>query len=347
MICIHHSAAISPQESFGKINLDLLHEYGDNKLHVIEPKYEGIPQGALRRMGKAVKVGVGAAISLLKLNMPVQGIIIGTAHGGLEDCIKFLNQIVEYEEGLLAPGNFVQSTANAIAAQLGMMTANKGYNITHVHRGLAFENALIDAFMLIKEYPSNQYLVGGVDEISSYNFNINRLDGWYKKEAVINKDLYKANSAGSMAGEGAAAFLVNGERNAATAVVEAVQVFHTKDVENVSVEISTFMKKYLQDGRKIDLLISGENGDCRMNPFYAACEALMDPFCTLSRFKHMCGEYPTATAMALWLACQVLKTQDLPRHMIKKHGKKDTVKSILIYNNFKGLQHSLILVSGT
>lgn len=346
MICIHHCAAISPQESFGKIHLDLLHEFGNNKLHVIEPKYDGIPQGALRRMGKAVKIGVGAAISLLKLNRSVQGIIIGTAHGGLEDCIKFLNQIVEYEEGLLAPGNFVQSTANAIAAQLGMMTANKCYNITHVHRGLAFENALIDAFMLIKEYPSNQYLVGGVDEISSYNFNIERLGGWYKKEAITNKDLYKANSAGTMAGEGAAAFLVNGEKNAAIAVVEAVQIIHSIEAEKVSFEISAFLKKYLQDGRKIDLLISGENGDCRMNAFYEACEQLMDPLCTFSRFKHMCGEYPTATAMALWLACQILRTQDLPGHMIKKKGKMDLVKNILIYNNFKGLQHSLIFVSG-
>ncbi|MFI5155895.1 MAG: beta-ketoacyl synthase chain length factor [Chitinophagales bacterium] len=346
MIFIHHSAAISPQESFGKINLDLLHEYGQNKLHVIEPKYEGIPQGALRRMGKAVKIGVGAAISLLSQNGPVQGIIIGTAHGGLEDCIKFLNQIVEYEEGLLAPGNFVQSTANAIAAQLGMMTANKCYNITHVHRGLAFENALIDAFMLIREYPTHQYLIGGVDEISSYNFNIDRLDGWYKKEAVINKDLYKANSAGSMAGEGAAAFLVNGEKKAALATVEAIHVFHTREAEKVSFEISAFLKKYVQNGRQIDLLISGENGDCRMTAFYEACEQQMDALCTISRYKHMCGEYPTASAMALWLACQILKTHDIPQHMIKKNGKKGPVRTILIYNNFKEVQHSLVLVSG-
>ena len=68
----------------------------------------------------------------------------------MEDCIKFLNQIIDYEEGLLTPGNFVQSTPNAIAAQLGLMTANKGYNITHVHRGLSFENALLDTILMLR-----------------------------------------------------------------------------------------------------------------------------------------------------------------------------------------------------
>jgi hypothetical protein len=44
--------------------------------------------------------------------------IIATANGGMEDCVKFLNQIIEYNEGLLTPANFVQSTSNAAAARL-------------------------------------------------------------------------------------------------------------------------------------------------------------------------------------------------------------------------------------
>src|SRR5215831_10403745 len=124
MIHIHDYAAISPQTSFGEPDLSHLHEYGENKLRVIEPVYEGIPGSLLRRMGKAVKIGVGAALHLLKKNPPVHGIVLGTADGGLEDCIKFLNQIVEYDEGMLAPANFVQSTANAIASQVGLLTSN-------------------------------------------------------------------------------------------------------------------------------------------------------------------------------------------------------------------------------
>jgi hypothetical protein len=144
MLYIHQHTCISPQQTFSHIDIDTLNECVENKLKAKEPAYDGIPPGILRRMGKAVRMGVGAAIPIIKNNPSINGIIIGTANGGMEDCIKFLNQIIDYEEGMLTPGNFVQSTPNAIAAQLGLMSKNKSYNITHVHRGLAFEDALID-----------------------------------------------------------------------------------------------------------------------------------------------------------------------------------------------------------
>ena len=71
MFYIHHSAAISPQQTFGDIDLTRLHEYSENKMRAIEPAYEGIPASLLRRMGKAVKIGVGTSISLLKKNPSV------------------------------------------------------------------------------------------------------------------------------------------------------------------------------------------------------------------------------------------------------------------------------------
>ena len=42
--------------------------------------------------------------------------------------------------------------------------------------------------MLLKEIPGNNYLIGAVDEISSYNYNIEYLGGWYKKEIISNKN---------------------------------------------------------------------------------------------------------------------------------------------------------------
>ena len=159
MFYIHQTTCISPQQTFPDAGLDHLNGSVENKLKVVEPSYEGIPPGILRRMGKAVRIGVGAALSII--NQKPDGIIIGTANGGMEDCIKFLNQIIDYDEGMLTPGNFVQSTTNAIAGQLGLMSSNKGYNITHVHRALAFENAIIDADMLLKENPGCSYLLGG------------------------------------------------------------------------------------------------------------------------------------------------------------------------------------------
>lgn len=143
----------------------------NNLIHAIEPKYENIPLGQLRRMGKALRMGVGTGMKLLS-QYPADGILIATANGGIEDSIMFLNQIMEYEEGRLTPTHFVQSTYNAIAGMMGIINKNTGYNATHVHRGIAFENAVLDAAMLLNENPAHQYIVGGVDEISARNHRL-------------------------------------------------------------------------------------------------------------------------------------------------------------------------------
>lgn len=344
MLYIHQHTCISPQQTFNDIQLESLRESVDNQLKAFEPAYEGIPQGILRRMGKAVRMGVGAAIPILKNTPAIDGIIIGTANGGLEDCIKFLNQIIDYEEGLLTPGNFVQSTPNAIAAQLGLMTKNKSYNITHVHRGLAFETALIDAAMMAKENPGKNYLLGAVDEISSYNFNIDYLDGWYKKEPVSNKDLYGSQTPASIAGEGASMFLVNSNPQGASAFVKGIKTIHSQDEEFIIQEFKKFIQSHFPGNQKPDILLTGENGDSRLLKYYSAVELIL-PGTNVLRYKHMCGEYPTTSSFACWLSCRLLEQQQIPGHMNKEIADHLPVKSIVIYNNYKGLQHSLAILS--
>lgn len=345
MFYIHHKSCISPQQTFAAINMELLNDTTDNKLRAIEPSYEGIPTGILRRMGKAVRMGVGAALPLIRNNTePISGIIIGTANGGMEDCIKFLNQIIDYDEGMLTPGNFVQSTPNAIAAQLGLLSNNKGYNITHVHRGLSFENAMLDAVMMLKEYPGNNYLLGGIDEISSYNYNIEWLGDWYKKEPVSVNQLYETNSAGSIAGEGAAIFLVNAIQSNALAAVKDMCILHTSDENIIAGHLKLFIDKNTTQGEKIDLLLSGENGDNRLSKYYDAVENVTGNSVSIARFKHMTGEYTSASAIALWLACHMITEQSIPKHMLKYEAKHRSCKRILIYNNYKGLQHSFMMI---
>ncbi len=343
MLYIHQSYCISPQQTFQQVNIEELNDVQDKKLLAIEPGYEGIPPGILRRMGKAIRIGVGAALPIIKTAGKLDGIIIGTAKGGMEDCIKFLNQIIQYEEGVLAPGNFVQSTSNAIAAQLGLLSHNTCYNITHVHRGLAFENAVIDAMMQLNDFPGNQYLLGAVDEISSYNYNIETLAGSYKTEDISNKQLYETNSPGTIAGEGAAAFLVNDKKEDAIAELVAIKTFHTTDEKLIREQLELFIKNHAGN-ETIDMFLSGEDGDSRISGFYTGCETLFPATTSVARFKHMCGEYATATGWALWLACYVLGSGQLPAHMIKKPGASSTIKTILIYNNYKGRQHSFMLI---
>ena len=281
-----------------------------NQLKAVEPGYEGIPGNMLRRMSKSVRMGIGAALPLLKYSP--DGILIGTGYGGMEDSVRFLNQIIGYNEGILTPGTFVQSTANAIASQLGLLHHNRGYNITYVSRGLSFESALLDAAMLVREHPGSSWLVGGVDEISDHHYRFECAEGWYKE--------------GVAAGEGAAAFLLNDRPAGALARISKIVLRGGEDEEVLRLALTGIL-----DGYPPDLLLSGENGDSRARNWYRIAESLMGPDTGIMRFKNLCGEYPTASAFALWLAC------NLPGALPER-------RRILIYNNYKLTQHSLILL---
>jgi hypothetical protein len=345
MFYIHQANCLSAQHTFRGVEINELCEPADKKLLVIEPSYEGIPPGMLRRMGKAVRIGVGTAMAMFQNNSTPDGIIIGTANGGKEDCVRFLNQIIEYDEGLLTPLNFVQSSPNAVPAQIGLLTKNLAYNITHVHLGLAFEFAMIDADMMLNENPLNGYLLGAVDDISDPNYYLDEKGGWNKQEDISNKKLYESITGGSIAGEGATMFLVNGNETGSIARVCAVDTLHHEDQFIVKEKLHDFIERYLPEGEQIDLFLTGENGDIRLSKYYASCESLIKDDVTIARFKHMSGEYPTASAMGLWLCCDILKNQYIPDHMIKNEVARTSYKNILMYNNYKGHQHSFILVS--
>jgi hypothetical protein len=339
LLYFHDSSCISPQQTFPVADISVARFPENNILEVTEPEYSGIPAGILRRMGKAIRMGVGASLPLLK-NNPVNGIIIGTANGGMEDCIKFLNQIIEYNEGRLTPGNFVGSTANAIASQIGLLSANKGYNNTHVQSGLSFENALLDAAMVLKEKKDHNYLVGGVDEISAYNYNIDKLAGWYKH---LHTEYFYDETEGNIPGEGAAVFIVNNDPNYATGSLEGMDIFHTENENEVAARVKDFIDSFSSDSRPVDLIITGENGDIRYKKFYQSWKSLTGT-ATVARFKHISGEYATASAVAVWIALQLLNDVELPEHMLTKPGESKSFTRILIVNHYKKNQHSLMMV---
>lgn len=329
MLYIHQTSCISPQKDLGSPEGP-----SANLLKAVEPKYEGIPGNVLRRMSKSVRMGVGAALPLLR-HSP-DGILIGTGYGGMEDSVRFLNQIVAQEEGMLTPGAFVQSTANAIASQLGLLHHNRGYNITFVNRGLSFESALLDAWMLVREQPGRSWLVGGVDEICDHNYRFELAEGWYKQEDRTGKDLYTPQSPGTIAGEGAAVFLLNDRRAGALAGIRKIVVLGGGEEVDLRSAIMGLL-----DGRTPDLLLSGENGDSRALKWYQLAESAVGPESGIVRFKHLSGESPTASAFALWLACNL--PADLPAHLVKRPP-ASAPRLILYYNNYKLTQHSLILL---
>lgn len=338
--------AISPQntfdESFDQGDFQLLEPY----IYLAkEPSYSDvIPAAQLRRMGKAVRMGIGASLPLLARNEKPSGIIFGTANGGLEDCIKFLNQIVEYEEGVLTPTNFVQSTPNALAGQVALLTENQGYNMTHVNGSLAFESALLDAQMVLEESEqSKTLLLGAVEEISDYNYNIDRLGNRFKDEKVMNTDLIQSQTNGSYCGEGSTQFIVS--NSAANFLAEIVAMKQCSSLN--SSEITAFVQSFLEEHNlsvsDVDCLLLGNNGDVRTDSCYESVKAnfLNTP---VVYFKKAVGEYRTVSAFATYLAVKLLNGKALHVVETKNGAETSAPNTVLIYNHFDALRHSLILL---
>src|ERR1700744_5348555 len=129
-------------------------EYVGTRMNAVEPDYKTyIDPKQARRMSHVIKMGVAAAQECLNqaAGYNPDAIITGTALGCVEDTVTFLSRIVEMHEEMLPPTAFIQSTHNTVAAQVALMLGNHGYNNTFVHKGISFENALIDALMLINE----------------------------------------------------------------------------------------------------------------------------------------------------------------------------------------------------
>ncbi len=344
---IKAAICISPQETFPPLPPDsryCVHE-GD-KYFAKEPSYEGLIQaGVLRRMGKAVRMGVGAGVQILKTAPEVDGIIIGTANGGLEDCIRFLNQIVDYNEGTLTPTNFVQSTPNAIAGQLALLHRNTGYNITHVHGGLSFENALTDASLLFEQGQAGTLLVGGIEEISEYNHNIDRLSGVFKEQPGSSASLLASTTAGTVNGEGAAMFLLERQASQSGQVrIRQVTTLSFASHEQLEERLREMLADCGLDTAGVDVLMLGYNGDVCGAGLYDHIRGLFDAGTPVLSFKNACGEYPTASAFAVWLGHQVLTKQQVPAEMVYSGEMPARPGNLLIYNHYRGEEHGFVLL---
>jgi len=342
-------SCISPQktsdESFFKGEIVT---HSGNRYQAIEPSYSTlIPAGLLRRMGKAVRMGVGAGLPLINESQDLGAIILGTANGGLEDCLKFLNQIVDYEEGTLTPTNFVQSTPNAVAGNLALMSKNTGYNTTHVHKGLAFECALLDALLLLGEGKVKTLLLGSIEEISDYNYNIDLLAGSFKSEHTTSETLLSSGSTGAVCGEGAAMFVLESENsgNALAQIVDVDQISNPDQAE-LGARLKHFLQKNELTTNDIDVLILGFSGDNRNDHWYSQMHQEFFLHSTVYSYKNLVGDYPTASSFAAWLAVQVLTGKQLPDQLLVSNAfNLSKPKNVLIYNHYQGVQHGWILLS--
>jgi 3-oxoacyl-[acyl-carrier-protein] synthase II len=348
---IRATGNISPQKTFGHGPfLTELVEYSGNRLTCVEPDYkELIDAKLIRRMSRIIRMGVAAAMECMQeagVKIP-DAIITGTAYGCMEDTGLFLTKMVEYNEELLTPTAFIQSTHNTIGAQIGLLMQCNNYNNAFVHRGFSFESALLDGMLLLKEKEAATVLVGAVDEITNISHVILSRMGLYKQGEISNLQLFNTESKGTIAGEGTAFFLLANEPSATDyAKLDGLKTFYKpQNISKIEDQILSFLSDHSITFTDIDLIITGNNGDATQDEIYHQLTHTIFNKCNTINYKNLCGDYPTATAFALWMAAGIIKFKKVPMTLDYTGSKEKIIKRILIYNQYQSIHHSLLLIS--
>jgi 3-oxoacyl-(acyl-carrier-protein) synthase len=344
-VYIRSAGNISPQHSLVRNSFfNRREELPKDRWRAVEPDYTRyVDAKMIRRMSRIVKMGVASAMECLQqagVEMP-GAIITGTAYGCLEDTGIFLRRMIDNHEELLTPTAFIQSTHNTVGAQIALLLKCHGYNNTIVHRGFSFENALTDASLLLKE-GVDRILVGGIDEITNDSHTILNRFGLYKKHNVST--VPETSADGAVNGEGAAFFLLSqqpDEKNLA-ALTRFETIYKPADFSTLENRIQQLLGESGCRIEDIDLVITGHNG----NPSHDETDTHLSSTVFKNKptlpFKMLCGEYPTASGFALWLASMLISEQKMPDWLIPLNR---PLKNILIHNHDMQAHHALYLIS--
>lgn len=334
-VYINSAVTISAQDTFDSDGfLNEIKGLSGKTVAARYPNYKNyIAPANLRRMAEGVKMGVTAASKALKdaeITQP-DAIITGTGMGCIDDTEKFLNAIISNDEQFLTPTAFIQSTHNTVGAQIALGLKCKAYNNTYSQAALSFEWALMDAQLLLQQEEAENVLVGGYEELGKEIISYRRM-------------MEDADGLGIQVpySEGTSFFVVSSEKIENSVELIDMEVYSSISAESIQDSLKQFLAKNDVDLSEIDVFISGRNGDV-FDSYYDLTAELFENNTQL-HYKHLSGEFYTASSFGWWAAYEILYRQEIPEAMIFKGEIKSDNHIILLYNQFKGRDHSFILL---
>ena len=347
-VYINGIGAITPQGCYPSADfLKKMNVFGPGRMTVVEPSYRDfIKPVPLRRMSKFIKMGLTSALMCMKdagIEKP-DAIITATGLGAVEDTDKFLDNLTDDNETLLNPTPFIQSTHNAVAARIAIETGCHNYNMTFVHKNASFEQGLLDAYLKINNGESENILVGGTEEITEANYELKKnVEFW--KENVGNDRLLENNTTkGTIAGEGSVFFNLSQEKDNGS----YAELKSTKTLYKLPIGLNGVLIDFLASARltpeDIDVVLLGINGNVEEDFIYDTTNELFKNS-SLAWYKHLCGEYETASAFAMLIASWVLKNQKIPEVIKLNNIPAKEIKNILIYQQRFNRNHSFTILS--
>ncbi len=283
--------------------------FSDNDiLPTIDPDFSDfISAGQSRRMGAILKRALTTALKSIKDadNGHPDAIIAGTGLGCIANTENFLRQIIDNQEEMLTPTQFMQSTHNTISSLLAIQTENHSYNSTYSHLDSSFESCLIDAITLLGN-PDNQLtniLIGAYDELTP----------------TVAQLVRRAGMSGQLSETAMSMMLTNQPTHC-----KITNIMAPLDTPNSIEDIVAFVKDD-------DCLLLGVNGDNDYDQKYTQLIHLCQHL-TLLHYKHLFGENMSSSGMGIYVAAQCILNNTIPQCLHYKGERKETPTGIVFAN---------------
>ncbi len=293
-VYILSASQISAQEPFCAAS-DFLPIGSRGMVPCKEPDYKSfISPMVLRRMSSVLRRSIAVTKDVLKkagIECP-DAIITGTGLGCISDTESFLLKMVKEGETMLNPSKFITSTPNTIGSQIAIHLGCNGFNSTHLHDGLAFENAMLESFLLLSRGELSNVLLCAADQLTETMYSL--LD-----RAGIWKDLPSS--------EASVAFMLSSNSHNAVARIDDVVISRNNHLR----ELERMLLQHNLSWEDIDTIITSDFGGMESNEF-----AFLPQGKRILTYKQYSGQFLTASAIGTYIACGMLESNKAQKMLL-------------------------------
>jgi 3-oxoacyl-[acyl-carrier-protein] synthase II len=253
-------------------------------------------------------------------------VAMGTGLGASIATAAFVEPVIADESAAPSPQRFTNAVHNALASQVAIEFTARGLNSTVTHREISFEAALWHAQQEIEAGNADYALAGGADELTPYVLSAGLRWGWWGAEAVPLRPLAALSGRHqAMPGEGAAMFCLGRAGAVPDALAEVVAVsfgrYATDPSGGIAAEreVEWIERELAARGvslRQVDVILTGANGVARLDAMYTAVARRLGAAIPHGCYKHLCGEYHTASAFGMAVAAGLVSKRIVPAALL-------------------------------
>ena len=127
------------------------------------------------------------------------------------------------------------------------------------------------------------------------------------------------------------------------AIVSQRNIKSQLEIDEIENYIQQFLKASNLTSNDIDAVVLGNDGDVEYDKYYNFANVIFGSTSQVY-YKHLSGEYNTASSFGFWIAANILKLQQIPTAIQMNAVEKSSYKYVLLYNQYQGKDHSLILL---